>query len=502
MVVITKFLESIVDFLEKNVKRIFSYPGEQILPLYNEIENSSIKNVMVRDERGAGFMADGYARITNHVGVCLVTAGPGATNLTTPIATSYKDSSAVIAITGRCSRDKIGKNYFQEIDMSFLNFYKGYFVKEPNLKYFEEAFSLSFQNKKPVHLNIPKDVYEEFTIGEEINLNEMNNNNKDNDIVDKTFNWKTLINENEKFKKTLILIGQGIYGTLSYKEMEKISKFLKNVDIPIATTFPARGVINEKEENCVGLIGRRGVIKPLLEADSIINISSSLSFNTYPESIRKKLLSKTENIHLTPKNIKEIKEFFETLDLGEPWETEKWKRISPQGDYSTKINEIIENIPENSIIITDAGKHTVFTCLLKTCVVPRNIIASHSFGTMGFSVPVSIGVKFGTIDFGIDREVVSISGDGGFLMNVEELQVISEHNLKILMIVMKNNSLAEFCKIKNPDLNRLVDAFDIDNCYIESVEEIPQTIREYVKKDKPMLVVVETRDEKLPRPNI
>lgn len=118
-----KFLEAMVDFLERNVKTIFSYPGEQILPLYNEIEGSSIKNIMVRDERGAGFMADGYARITNYIGVCLATAGPGATNLTTPIATAYKDNSSVLAITGRCQRKYIGKNYFQEVNMDFFKFF-------------------------------------------------------------------------------------------------------------------------------------------------------------------------------------------------------------------------------------------------------------------------------------------------------------------------------------------------------------------------------------------
>ena len=114
---------------------------------------------MVRDERGAGFMADGYARITNYIGVCLATAGPGATNLTTPIANAYKDNSSVLAITGRCAKKYIGKNYFQEIDMEFLNFYKGYFVDKADIRYFSRAFNDCLINKKPVQINIPADIY-------------------------------------------------------------------------------------------------------------------------------------------------------------------------------------------------------------------------------------------------------------------------------------------------------------------------------------------------------
>ncbi|ACV24772.1 thiamine pyrophosphate-binding protein [Methanocaldococcus fervens] len=477
------------------MKTVFSYPGEQIAELYNEIEGSGIKNVMVRDERGAGFMADGYARITNYLGVCLATAGPGSTNLTTPIANAYKDNSSVLAITGRCQRKYIGKNYFQEINMDFLNFYKGYFVDKADINYVVNAFNDCLTNKKPVQLNIPADLYKEEV--KDINIDAYINISDD---VGYDVN-----NVDVAAKKPLFLIGQGIFGTLSYKDMLKISKILKELNCPIATTFPARGVISEEVDNCIGLVGRRGDLKSLLEADKIINIGSSLSYNTYVESVREKLLNKTENIHLKPKNIKELKEFFENLDLkNNNWinKNKNNKKFSPSGDYSNKINEIIENVPKDAIIVTDAGKHTVFTCLLKTCVVPRNIISSHSFGSMGFGLPASIGVKFGTIDFNIDKEVVLISGDGGFLMNIEELQVVSEYGLKILMVVMKNNGLAEFCKIKNPNFNKIADAFGIDNCYIEKADEISSEIKNYLKKNKPLLMVVETENEPLPKPNM
>ena len=490
-----KFLDAIVDFLEKNVKTIFSYPGEQILPLYNEIESSSIKNVMVRDERGAGFMADGYARITNHIGVCLVTAGPGSTNLTTPMANAYKDNSSVLAITGRCAKKYIGKNYFQEMDIGFLNFYKGYFVDRADINYIANAFNDCLINKKPVQLNIPVDLYKEEA--KDININAYV------DMYEKGAEEIPHNIEEIDAKKPLFLIGQGIFGNLSYDEMTKISKILQKTDCPIATTFPARGVINEKSDNCVGLVGRRGDLKSLLEADKIINIGSSLSYNTYIESIREKLLSKTENINLKLKNIKELKEFFNNLAIdNNNWMTKDSNKFSPSGDYSNKIYEVIKNIPEDAIIVTDAGKHTVFACLLKTCVIPRNIISSHSFGAMGFGLPASIGVKFGTIDFSIDREVVLISGDGGFLMNIEELQLVSEYDLKILMAVFKNNSLAEFCKIKNPNFNKIADAFGIDNCYIEKADEICPIVKDYLKKNKPLLMVIETENEPLPKPHI
>jgi acetolactate synthase-1/2/3 large subunit len=445
---------------------------------------------MVRDERGAGFMADGYARITNYIGVCLATAGPGATNLTTPIANAYKDNSSVLAITGRCAKKYIAKNYFQEIHNEFLNFYKGYFIDKADIGCFSKAFNDCIVNKKPVQINIPADTYKEEV--KDINTDaytDICRENIDSIEIDA--------------KKPLFLIGQGIFGTLSYNEMLKIPSILNKADIPIATTFPARGVIDERFDNCIGLVGRRGDVKSLLEADKIINIGSSLSYNTYIEGVREKLLNKTENIHLKPKSIRELKEFFDNLAIDtNNWITKDSNKFSPSGDYSNKIHEVIENIPEDATIVTDAGKHTVFTCLLKTCTVPRNIISSHSFGTMGFGLPASIGVKFGTMDFNIDREVVLISGDGGFLMNIEELQVVADHNLKILMVVFKNNSLAEFCKIKNPNFNKIADAFGIDNCYIEKADEISSVVKDYLRKNKPLLMVIETENEPLPKPNV
>ena len=253
---------------------------------------------MVRDERGAGFMADGYARITNHIGVCLVTAGPGSTNLTTPMANAYKDNSSVLAITGRCAKKYIGKNYFQEMDIGFLNFYKGYVVDKADIRYFDRAFNDCIVNKKPVQINISADTYKE----------EVKDINADayTDICRENIDGIEI-----DAKKPLFLIGQGIFGTLNYNEMLKISDNLNKIEVPIATTFPARGVIDERFDNCVGLVGRRGDIKSLLEADRIINIGSSLSYNTYMESVREKLLSKTENIQLKPKSIKELKEFLD-----------------------------------------------------------------------------------------------------------------------------------------------------------------------------------------------
>ena len=503
-----KFTDAILDFFkEKDIKTIFSYPGEQIYPLYKAInENEEIKNIMVRHEQAASHAADGYARITNYVGVCLATAGPGATNLTTGIATAYKDSSSVLCITGRCQKKYMGKNYFQEVPMEFLNFFKGYFVETPDIGYFEEAFNETLNSRKPIHINIPRDIFDDMASSKNTKI-KIEQKSK----IFAAIRFAPNRNQNhfkcniKNVKKPLLLIGQGIYGRLSYKETTKIGKILKELNIPIVTTFPARGVIDENDDICLGLVGRRGseiANKALLDADVIFSIGSSLSYNTIVESVREKVLNKIIPINPNPNNIKELEEILFNLENDKPWIQNLTKKspLNKLGDYSSKIKEIINSLPYNAIITTDAGNHTVFTGMLKKCSLPKTIISSHSMGTMGFGLPASIGVKFGCLDYGIDREVVLISGDGGFQMNIQELGVIAENNLKILMVVMKNNKLNVFGDIKNPNFNKIADAYGIDNAYVEGIDEIEENVKSYLKNKNPYLMVVECKDENLPKP--
>ncbi len=465
-----RFYEGIAEFLEDY--RVFSYPGEQISKLYYELDNK----VLVRDERGAGFMAEGYGRI-NNIGVCLVTAGPGISNLSTPLANAYKDNSSVFAISGRVHKKYIGKNYFQELDININA--KKIFFENPNLGIFKEYFKRCLLEKKPYLINIPTDVLEENI------LNDTCNNFKYNNNIERELNKINNIRD----KNVLLLIGQGVFGSLTYREILDIPKILNKINLPIATTYPARGVIDE--ETNIGLVGRRGDIRVLLSADKIINIGSSLSYNTYPETLREKLLSKTVNINFTPNNIKELKYFFKNITL-ESSLTYKKRFFSPKGDYSKKINEIIKY---GDIIVTDAGKHTVFTSLLKICKKPKSLISSHSFGCMGFGLPVGIGVKFALIDNKIKEDVLVISGDGGILMNIEELEVISDYNLPIKIAVMKNNKLANFCKINNPDFIKIAEGFGLDAVYIKDIDEVNELNK------KQIFAVVEVEDEELPKPN-
>ncbi|ABR57024.1 thiamine pyrophosphate-binding protein [Methanococcus aeolicus] len=501
------FTDEILDFLiKKNIKTVFSYPGEQILPLYNGLNESPIKNIMVRSEQGASHMADGYSRITNHVGVCLATAGPGATNLMTGIATAYKDSSSVIAITGRCKKEYINKNYFQEINMDFLNLQNGYFVDAPDIKYFEKAFNESINTKKPIHLNIPYGVLLDSNDDNNRNNNENNykdekNNKKDNTSILNNIDYNTT-------GKPLLLIGQGIYGNLSYNDILKINDILKNSHIPIATTYPARGVIDENNPICLGLVGGRGTEKAnqyILNCDTVYCLGASLSYNTLPPLIRDKIIPKIKDIPININNLEDIELLINTLNYkyNNVYINNIGNNINPNnklcGDYSLKINEILNNLPDDTIITTDAGNHTVFVSLLKTCGAPKNIISSHSMGTMGFGLPASIGVKFGCLDNNIDREVVSINGDGGFQMNIQELATVSENNLKILIIIMKNNRLNIFGDIKNPDFNKIADGYNIDNIYISDIDEIENNIKYYLNNNKPYLMVVECENESLPK---
>uniref|UniRef100_A9A8F4 Thiamine pyrophosphate protein domain protein TPP-binding n=1 Tax=Methanococcus maripaludis (strain C6 / ATCC BAA-1332) TaxID=444158 RepID=A9A8F4_METM6 len=500
-----KYLDIMIDFFEnKGVKSVFAYPGEQILPIYRALhENSKINCIDVKHEQASAHAADGYFRITNEVGICLATAGPGATNLTTGIATAFKDSSSVLAITGRCSKNYINKNYFQEVPMNFLNFEKGYFVENPNSKYLINSYNDAYELKKPISINIPANIYDQVFIDSKIDFKNENNESLENAI--------STIKKHKNAKNPVLLVGQGIYGNLTYSKMVEINEILKKLQIPILTTYPARGVVDENFENVCGMIGRRGSLNSnelILKSDAVFSIGASLSYNTLPESIRDKILYNVIPLNLGINSTNDIKTivntFNENVSSGhvKPWGQNLSRNEFKFGDYSTKIHEILEKLPKDTIITTDAGNHTVFVSLLKKCVAPRNIISSHSMGTMGFGLPASIGVKFGCSDYNINREVVSISGDGGFQMNIQELGTVAENNLKILIVVMKNNHLNMFGKINTPDFNKIADAYGIENVYIQNSDEIGENVSYFLKKSIPYVMVVECENEKLPKPFI
>ena len=558
-----KYYEYIINILNAfGIKRVFAYPGEQIKPLYDGLCSSDIDLVMARRESGCGHMADGYGRILNYFGVALATAGPGATNLMTPIATAYKDSSSLICITGRCNREYIGKNYFQEIKHDFLNVYKGYLLLGNKEDKFLNGICESIYSRKPVHFNIPSDVLYSNKDNNFENFNIEPGNFKDIKYIRdglkylETLNTDVIIDNLKKLrdKKGVLLLGQGIYGLLSYWEMLKLNDILKNSPLPIITTYPVRGAINEYEEISLGLCGRRGTVlgnNALLNSDYIISIGASLSYNTIPKSIRDKVIKKIIPIEKHIYSLEDVRTIIEYLNqIGlKPYDntnnnssikinnikinknnntnnsnnnfnsnsnnninnninnfnkTDFNKTNDNQtilnNDYPSKIREILNTFPENGIVITDAGNHTVFTSLLKKCIVPKNIISSHSMGTMGFGLPAGIGVKFACMDYNIDREVMVISGDGGFQMSLEELGVVSDYNLKILIIIMKNNHLNMFGKIKNPDFNKIGDAYNINNEYITKTEEIRNSIKNHLKGNKPTLLVIECDNDKIPKP--
>ncbi|MBP2143185.1 acetolactate synthase-1/2/3 large subunit [Methanococcus voltae] len=544
-----EFVDKLINFLEYNdIKTIFSYPGEQILPFYRAIENSNINLVNVKHEQAAAHMADGYSRITNETGVCLVTAGPGATNITTSVATAFRDNSSIVCFTGRCSSKYIGTEFFQEIPMDFLDFEEGSYIFESddkNLSTIKNVFEKSFFNRKPIQINISKNVYNSLDKSSSLlkitknyksyekYINNYNNSELCNNIhatykinnMNTTKNSKNLeINEyfetlknNEivqNSKNPILLVGQGIFGQLNYSEILQINNMLNSLKIPIVTTYPARGIISEENEKCLGMIGRRGYFanEHLKNCDLIINLGSSLSYNTILESwddIKSKIVELNVNINnisdieLIVRNINDI---FEKCDIFKKYNknyknsSHSLNNIIKFGDYSKKVKELIESIPNDSIIVTDAGNHTVFTSLFKTCMLPKSIISSHSMGTMGFGLPCAIGVKYGCIDKSIDREVININGDGGIQMNIQELATVAKNNLKILIVIMKNSRLNIFCDLDNPDYVKLGEAYGITSKLVKSENEIKKCVNEYLEGSGPLILVIECEDESLPKP--
>ena len=472
-----KVAKAIIKFLEsENVKTIFGYPGGAVLPIYNSLKNSDVNHILVRHEQAAIHAASGYALTSNTVGVCLATSGPGATNLITGIANAYMDSIPVVIITGQVDTNIIGYDSFQEADIigatePFTKY--NFLVKdEKNIgKIFKEAFHIANTGRKgPVLIDIPTDIQNkiiEYNYPETIDIlgyKPTFNGNK-NQI-------KKAYKKIYESKKPLLCIGNGI---LSSNAKEELKDFIALTKIPVVHTLLGKGALNERNPNYVGMIGSHGhkYANNLIEkSDLLIIIGMSISNRTTanfstnkkniihididPAEVGKTLTSNIPIIGDAKNILKELSNYKYDSSY-EKWETIINSEKENNNTYlrkneliDSKLAAITDELSDNAVFIADVGNNQICAAHNIKMYKNRKFFTSGRLGTMGFSLPASIGAQASDIN----NEIVVISGDGGFQMVMNELITLYENGLNVKIILMDDNSLGMVRDLQNSRYNK------------------------------------------------
>ncbi len=525
--IMVKCLES------EGVSVIFGYPGAAICPFYDRLLDSSIKHILVRQEQNAVHAASGYARSSGKPGVCVATSGPGATNMITGIATAYTDSIPIIAITGQVRSDLLGRDVFQEADITGAcePFVKhSYLVKStadlPRI--FKEAFHIASTGRPgPVLIDIPIDMQtneiESFEYPSEANIIGYKPNIKGHSVQIKKA--AELIRSSSR---PVIVAGGGV---LSSGVKLKLVDFAVTTGIPVVSTMMGIGVMPSEHRLYLGMLGSHGkgvANRAIHESDLIIVCGARLGDRAVaaPDQISER--SKIIHIDIDPaeigKNIKttvpivgDMRDIMSRLAdaVGEyhvspMWDDtiERWKkdlfRLPKEFDGFVEprsfVAEFSHMLPSKAILVADVGQNQIW-CANNFRIKEGRFLTTGGMGTMGYSIPAAIGAKFARPE----REVVVICGDGSFQMGMNELGTIAQNNLNIKIIVMRNTRLgmvrelqknlyrgrynATFLDENSPDFMKIAQAYHIPSAMASSNEEAEKIAAEMLRHDESFMLV-------------
>ncbi|MDP4156881.1 MAG: biosynthetic-type acetolactate synthase large subunit, partial [Bacillota bacterium] len=447
----------------EGVDYVFGYPGGNVLYIYDALVSSpGIKHILTRHEQGAVHAADGYARSTGKVGVCIATSGPGATNLVTGIATAYMDSVPMVIITGNVPTTVIGTDAFQEADIVSITMSitkHSYLVRDVNdiPRIIHEAFYIANTGRKgPVLIDIPKDISNQklnFSPSDRLNIRGYNPEPK----PDRTEIGR-LLSAIEESEKPVIIAGGGVvYSNAS----EELLEFVNKTNIPVTTTLLGSGGFPSAHRLWLGMLGMHGTYAANMavqSADLIISIGSR-----FDDRITMKLDAFAPNAKLIAhididraeigKNVKtdiacvgDIKAVLTYANTkAKPAQSSEWINLvqDHKSKYPLKYNDsdrqlkpqfVIKMISEttdgDALITTDVGQHQMWTAQFYQFSTPRSLITSGGLGTMGFGLPAAIGAQIGNPD----RLVISINGDGGIQMCAQEMAICAIHNLPLKIV--------------------------------------------------------------------
>ena len=451
---------------EQGVDTVFGYPGGTILNIYDELykHSNEITHILTSHEQGAAHAADGYARATGKVGVCMATSGPGATNLVTGIATAYMDSIPMVAITANVGVSLLGKDSFQEVDIAGVVMpitKHSFIVKNVHelASTIRRAFKIAQTGRPgPVLVDITKDVTSNVADYEPV---------KPEKIIRSTENIKVSDLEKaakliEKAKKPFILVGGGVTSSGAYQEFRE---FAKKVNAPVCDTLMGKGCMDGNDPMYTGMIGMHGT-KPsnfgVTKADLLIVVGARFSDRVIGNA--SKFANDAKIIHIDvdsaeiDKNIiidasviGDAKEVLVRLTKminqkdNKEWidEIMQMKKDHPSSYRDdiltgpTAIHKIYELTHGDAIITTDVGQHQMWAAQCYRYDKPRKLLTSGGLGTMGYGVGACIRAKVGCPD----KTVINIAGDGCFRMNMNEIMTAARYHIPIIQVVINNHVL-------------------------------------------------------------
>jgi acetolactate synthase-1/2/3 large subunit len=518
--------------IEQNVDTVFGYPGGAVLPLYDALYDKSdkITHVLTAHEQGASHAADGYARSTGKVGVCIATSGPGATNLVTGIATAQMDSVPLVAITGNVPVTLLGKDSFQEVDISGITMpitKHNYIVKDVKdlADIIREAFEIAISGRPgPVLIDIPKDVQTsvcEYKAG----------NPSEKELVFDRLSDESLEEAVRLLKESenpMCYVGGGV---IISDASEKVRTFLDLIDAPSCISLMGCGAIRSDSHRYTGLVGMHGskvsnvcvnncdllIVIGARFSDRVVSKASSFAKNAKIIQIDVDPAEIDKNIATTCHLLGDINVVLEKLcdKIKKPLVHDEWMETVAQykrrfplltNQESQRASEVIhalnDILDEDDIVTTEVGQHQIWSAQFVDHKNPRRFLTSGGLGTMGYGTGASIGAQMGNKN----SRVVNIAGDGCFRMNSNELTTISKYNLPIVIIVMNNHTLGMvrqwqtlFYKghysqttLDTPiDWLLLAKAYGVEGRRISPGDDAKKILEEAFKLNKPVVVDVE-----------
>ncbi len=514
---------------KQGVEVLFGYPGGAVIPLYDALYRmGGFKHYRTAHEQGAVHAADGYARATGEVGVCIATSGPGATNTITGIATAYMDSVPLVVITGQVPSGLLGKDSFQEIDITGVTFQitkHNMLIKrvEDLEQAVHDAFHIAKSGRPgPVLIDIPKDVFLQSTAYHDGSLFEK----ASFDFAD-SHKVKEVVELIENAERPIIYAGGGVkLGEAS----EALCKLAIKNDIPVVNTLMGLGNFPRNHELSLGLVGMHGFPETNLAiANSDLILAIGARFSDRVTGNTKTFSTDSKVVHIDvdktefSKNIKadltvlgDLKDMLIKVERGlSIKKRDKWKSQIDQYKPLTgnvgpfhpqKIFETLNEHFKEAIVSTDVGQHQMWTAQYYDFKTPRSFITSGGLGTMGFGLGAAIGVSAG------NKESLLITGDGSFRMNCNEMVTVSKYKLPITIVLFNNQALgmvrqwqgmfqderyAETCIDNEVDYIQLGQAYGIDSYRVTCVKELESVLSKR-KVNEPLLIECKIdKDEKV-----
>ena len=518
---------------EQGVDTVFGYPGGAILNVYDELDKhrDEIRHILTSHEQGASHAADGYARATGKVGVCLATSGPGATNLVTGIATAYMDSIPIVAITCNVGVSLLGKDSFQEIDIAGITMpiTKYSFIVKDVTKLADtirKAFRIAKTGRPgPVLVDIPKDITAKVTeyIPEELGKCTKEDSSRKTPRMDEQ-RFDRVISMLEEAEKPFVFVGGG--AVLSGASQE-LKEFVDKLDAPVTDSLMGNGAFPGTDPRYTGMLGMHGTKASnfgVSECDLLVvmgaRFSDRVTGNTEKFAKNAKIIQLdidpveiNKNVLITEEIIGDLKDVLKTLNkrLKQQNHAEWLEKIQGYKEkYPLKyhpnvlsgpflVEEIYRQTNGEALIVTEVGQHQMWAAQYYKYTKPRTLLTSGGLGTMGYGLGAALGAKTGCPD----KIVVNIAGDGCFRMNMNEIATAVRHNIPIIQVVVNNHVLGMVRQWQNlfyderysatvlrdaVDFVKLAEAMGAEGMRAVSQEEFKEAFSKALTLNRPVVI--------------